>query len=93
MALIPVDFERCQAEIPNGVGPFTLGGRHEMVRCKSPAVWVATENTPDASGVAGAMSLCSDCKSVLIKQLGADFATITALPDNAAAVPPQVGLD
>lgn len=53
-----------------------------MVRCKSHAKWVATENTPDAQGIAGAMSLCSDCRSVMIKQLGADFATITALPDN-----------
>jgi hypothetical protein len=68
--LTPPDHKQCQAEIPNGQNAFTLGGGHRMVRCTNAATFIVTEVEPGADGLCGSMSVCDECKAVLIKQMG-----------------------
>lgn len=67
--LIPVDRKRCQAEMPNGAGPFTIGGRPGMVRCTDIPSVIATEIVAGKDGQKGSMSLCLDCQKVMEKQM------------------------
>lgn len=64
MKLIPPDFKQCQAEKPNGVNPFTLGGKFEYIRCKNKPTVVAREKKKPN----GEMTLCDDCLKVLLEQ-------------------------
>lgn len=73
--LIPPDLKQCQAEKPNGCTFMTLGGRPGMVRCENKPVTIATEVVPGKDGQRGRMSLCSECWGVMIKQLGAHYAS------------------
>lgn len=73
MKLKPPDQKRCQADKPNGYTFMTLGGKPGLVRCPNKAKWIATEN---GTGQRGSMSLCNECREVLIKQLGPNYATL-----------------
>jgi hypothetical protein len=77
--LEPPDLDRCQADKPNGCGPFTLGGRPGLVRCTSTPTVVATEVNPGDDGRIGSMSLCADCLEVFQKQMGPGFATFKVI--------------
>ena len=68
--LIPPDLTRCQAEKPNGQGPFTLGGGHKMIRCKAEPKVIITERGPGTDGQTGSMSLCGHCLEVFQTQKG-----------------------
>ena len=68
--LIPPDLTRCQAEKPNGQGPFTLGGGHKMIRCNLAPKVTITEKKPGADGQVGSMSLCEHCLEVFQNQEG-----------------------
>lgn len=74
--LIPADPNQCQAEIPNGVTPFTMGGRFKMVRCANSPVIIATENKAGSDGLVGSMSLCSDCWKAAREQLGENYFSV-----------------
>lgn len=82
--LTPPDFSRCQAEKP-GNGPFTMGGEigdprnGYRVRCRETSTVVATEKNPGKDGRRGSMSLCDSCRSVLVKQLGEDYASFVPI--------------
>lgn len=69
-ALTPPDVLQCQTDIPNGENSFTLGGGHKMVRCTNAAAFIVTEVEPGADGQCGSMSVCDECKAVLIEQMG-----------------------
>jgi hypothetical protein len=72
--LIPVDTERCQAEIKEG--SFMTFGPRKQIRCSSKPKWVAVENKAPKTGMRkGAMSLCDNCKNILIEVLGKKYAT------------------
>ncbi|KKM19829.1 hypothetical protein LCGC14_1651720 [marine sediment metagenome] len=75
--LEPADKERCQADKPNGQGPFTLGGGHKMVRCTNKPSVIATENKPGEDGQKGSMSICTDCLTKFTKQMPQGYATFT----------------
>jgi hypothetical protein len=79
-ALTPPDRERCQAEKPNGHTFMTLGGRPGRERCTARPVTIATEVAPDRHGRRGSMSLCADCWAVMIRQLGAFYASFEPVP-------------
>lgn len=64
-----VSIFQCQAEKPNGQGPFTLGGGHAMVRCRALPVVVLTERRKGKDGQRGAMSLCGSCFTVFQRQV------------------------
>jgi hypothetical protein len=70
LELTPPDPNRCQAEMPNGEGPFTLGGGHKMIRCTNEPTVIVTEKEEDEYGQAGAMSLCGSCLKVFNAQAG-----------------------
>lgn len=70
--LIPPDLAQCQAEKPNGHGPFTLGGVPGLVRCKAKPLVVIEEKSPGPDGQRGSMSLCDECLVVFNRQVGAD---------------------
>ena len=59
--------------MPNGLGPFTLGGGHKMVRCKNKPIVIATETKPGEDGFKGSMTLCNECLEVANKQLPSGF--------------------
>ncbi len=83
--LIPVDLTRCQAEKPNGATFMTLGGVPKLIRCNNVPTVIATEIEPDPmDGQIGSMSLCDDCKSVLLKQVGDDYATFKSISESVA---------
>ena len=82
MRLTPPDLIRCQAEKPNGNSFMTLGGKPGWERCTAVSVWVATEIVPGKDGKKGSMSLCEECRQVMLKQLGSDFATFKLIPGN-----------
>lgn len=67
--LIPPDFERCQAEMPNGQNFMTLGGGHAMIRCMNRPLFLVTEKEPGEDGLKGSMTLCADCLTVFLKQM------------------------
>lgn len=77
--LEPVDLARCQAETVERT-PWALGGTHRVTRCPNQPSLVATEKHAGKDGQRGAMSLCADCKAVLLKQAGEDFATFEPIP-------------
>lgn len=70
LELTPPDTERCQSEMPNGEGPFTLGGGHKMVRCTHKPTVIVTEKESYEDGQTGSMSLCGDCLGVFHAQEG-----------------------
>lgn len=74
--LEPADLTRCQAEIPNGVNAFTMGGdlskKHD--RCSNEPTVIATERSPGEDGDTGSMSLCDDCLAVFYGQDPRDIA-------------------
>jgi hypothetical protein len=76
--LEPPDPKQCQAEISNGVTFMTMGGRHEMVRCKEKPIVIIEELHPGKDGLHGSMALCASCWKVAIKQLG--WYTFSARP-------------
>jgi hypothetical protein len=80
MSLEPVDITRCQAEKADGVNAFTLGGRPRMVRCTNKPTTVAHEREPGPDGLRGAMSLCGECQSALIEQLGCGHCEFEPIP-------------
>lgn len=64
--LIPHDKKQCQAEKPNGNSFMTLGGVPGLSRCKNkPVVIIVEKRKPK-----GSMSLCKECWTVAIQQLG-----------------------
>lgn len=70
--LTPIDFDRCQAERPNGYSFMTLGGSPGMERCRERPIAVVSENEPDEKdGLRGAMSLCDHCLRVFREQVPA----------------------
>lgn len=74
--LTPPDKKQCQAMKPNGNTFMTFGGVPSLVRCKNKPTVILTERKPNPKdGQRGSMSLCNDCRDVLLKQLGEDFAT------------------
>ncbi len=76
LELTPPDTERCQSEMPNGEGPFTLGGGHKMIRCTSKPSVILTEKEADEHGRTGSMTLCADCLGVFNDQEGTPEAFI-----------------
>lgn len=72
--LIPPDVDQCQAIKP-GDSFMRLGGQHRPHRCTAKPTVIAEENKPGTDGRKGSMSLCENCKRVMVEQLGADFAT------------------
>jgi hypothetical protein len=78
--MIRVDKKRCQAEKPK-TSFMTMGGTiPSFERCSNVPTYVATEKTPPVGHKkCGKMSLCDNCKIVLIKQLGKDYATFTKI--------------
>ena len=79
LPLIPPDKKQCQAEVPNGNTFMSLGGVPGRVRCGNKPSWISTEAKPGPDGRCGSMSLCDNCKQVLMVRLGADFATFKHL--------------
>lgn len=73
--LIPPDLKQCQAEKPNGHSFMTLGGQPGLERCREKPTWIATETKAGKDGLIGSMSLCSECRDQLVKQLGDGFCT------------------
>jgi hypothetical protein len=73
--LIPADVLRCQAMVPTGHSFMTLGGRPGRERCRNTPTVIAIESEPGVDGLRGSMSLCDDCRGVLVKQCGESFAT------------------
>jgi hypothetical protein len=71
------DLKQCQAEKPQG-SFMTMGGSiPSYIRCKNKPLYIATEKQPiKGYKKCGSMSLCEDCKNVMIKQLGKNYATI-----------------
>ena len=67
--LTPTDKSQCQAEIPNGAGPFTLGGVPRLIRCTNKPTVILTEKESQADGLVGSMSLCTDCFDVFNEQM------------------------
>lgn len=74
--LIPVDCDRCQAEIAS-YNAWILGGScRETKRCDNKPKFVVTENAPNPQdGMVGSMSLCPHCYGKFIAKLGPDYAT------------------
>lgn len=80
--MIPVDKKQCQAEKPNTNTFMTLGGTPahiKRVRCTAKPTVIVKETEPGADGKRGSMSLCDDCLSVFIKQMGSAFAKATQI--------------
>jgi hypothetical protein len=77
--LIPVDKERCQAEKPNGVTAFTLGGVPRMIRCNNKPIVIATEKEIGNDGLKGSMSLCVDCLNIALEQLPKGFFDVSEI--------------
>jgi len=69
MSITPADKERCQAEIPNGAGAFTVGGVYMMVRCSEVPRVIVKERQAGDDGLHGEMSLCPECLEVFKKQM------------------------
>ncbi len=78
-ALEPVDYHYCQADVPTGHSPFTIGPRTAYRRCGAKPSYVVTETQPGADGRQGAMSVCGRCLDVLKKQEGMPEFTLSAI--------------
>ena len=74
MPLIPVDMNKCQAEVRSFM---TLGPG--FARCCNAPSWIATEVKPGKDGQIGQMSLCDECKAQFIKNFGRDYAVFTRI--------------
>jgi hypothetical protein len=87
--LEPVDYERCQADVP-GPGPFVMGGdtgdpmNGWRVRCPNLPSVVAAEKEPGEDGRIGSMSLCMNCMHEFLRQHGDDYAHFTSTKDEPA---------
>lgn len=72
--LTPPDPERCQAERKVGCWPdarhFLNLGPAQMLRCDRKPVVIATEKRPGKDGQYGSMSLCGECLTALLEQVG-----------------------
>jgi len=82
--LIPVDKKQCQAEQAEGCHPtatnFMVLGPAQWVRCKNKPIWIATQKKPNKEDSRiGKMSLCDDCRKILIKKLGKNYASFTSI--------------
>ena len=70
--------KQCQAEILQG--SFMTFGPRKHIRCVNKPVCIATENkVPKNMRVKGSMSLCENCKKILIQKMGRKYATITSI--------------
>ena len=62
------DKKQCQAE-KISYRPFIMGGDvNQRERCPNVPAWLAKDKYPGTDGRKGSMSLCDDCKKVLVKQ-------------------------
>ena len=76
--LIPVNKKQCQAMILEG--SFMTFGPRSQKQCKNKPIWIATEKKPNKNdGLVGKMSLCDDCRKILIKKLGKNYASFTSI--------------
>ena len=80
--LIPADKNRCQAEKPNGVHAFTVGGVPRMERCTNKPTVIVTETKAGKDGLFGSMSLCDDCLKVAEKQLLKGYFIVKSILEN-----------
>lgn len=72
--MTPPDRSRCQAEKPNGAGPFTTGGIPGHVRCEAKPTFIVMETAPGEDGQIGSMSLCDDCHQVFLNDMPEGYA-------------------
>ena len=77
--MIPIDKDRCQAEKPNKVNSFTLGGEKKLIRCDNKPTVIATETKPDRQGIKGSMTMCEECFEVAKNQLSEYYFTIVRI--------------
>lgn len=78
--LTPPDPKRCQAETITR-NPWVMGGPLvKAERCPNVPTWIATEAVRGPDGRCGSMSLCSDCRAVMEKQLPAGSVVFTDVP-------------
>jgi hypothetical protein len=71
--LLGLDLEKCQAPTRK------VRGYSGMLSCDKPAVVVAVENNPRPEGHIGAYALCADCRDMLLRMHGQDYAKMTPL--------------
>lgn len=72
--LVPPDPKRCQAEKRSFM---TLGpGRN---RCENVPVVIASERESGPDGRRGSMSLCAECRAVLVEMKGEGYAQFTPI--------------
>lgn len=85
----PVDYTQCQADVPNGHTPFTLGGVPGRVRCKNKPEYLLTEYKVGRDGFQGSMSACKNCSREYFLRFGAGKAEAKPLvpPPDPNAVP------
>ena len=76
--LEPPDFERCQAETTQRA-PFALGGTHRRKRCDNVPTVILIEKVPGKDGRIGSMSLCPECLTICLEQLGKENFTIAKI--------------
>lgn len=75
--LVPVDYDRCQADVPNGYSFMTLGGQPGRERCREELAVIVSEDKPSKKdGLRGAMSLCKKCLAVFKKQCPDEKVTV-----------------
>lgn len=74
--LIPPDLKQCQGERHNGNSFMTLGGVPGYIRCEKKPIVIATERKPGKDGRIGSMSLCMECWTAMMEQLGDDHAIV-----------------
>lgn len=79
--LEPVDLERCQAEMSNGISFMTLGGQSKMVRCPNKPTDVMVEKYPGEDSQFGAMSVCPDCLHVALDQLDVEKILVQSIDE------------
>jgi hypothetical protein len=67
--LIPLDLERCQAEVTI-YHPFLMGGSvRQTKRCEKKPTWLAKEAKAGKDGRRGSMTLCDECKAECEEQM------------------------
>jgi hypothetical protein len=69
MPLTPPDYERCQAEKPNGNTFMTLGGQPGLERCTSKPTTLVKETKVGEDGQKGSMTMCAACLTVFLNQV------------------------
>lgn len=65
----PINFDQCQAEVPNGHTFMTMGGRPGRIQCTNAPLYILREVEPGDDGQHGHMSLCESCFGVFKKQM------------------------